>query len=74
MNAIAIYNRMPRARCAAYWLEARCEFLRVLRAPAFAVPTLVFPPMFYLLFGVLLNGGNGDRRRRTCWRPTACSA
>jgi len=56
MNTIAIHQR-PSLRC--YWLEARCEFLRVLRAPAFAVPTLVFPPMFYLLFGVLLNGGHG---------------
>ena len=56
MNTIAIHHRTS-LRC--YWLEARCEFLRVLRAPAFAVPTLVFPPMFYLLFGVLLNGGHG---------------
>ena len=56
MNTIAIHHR-PSLRC--YWLEARCEFLRVLRAPAFAVPTLVFPPMFYLLFGVLLNGNHG---------------
>jgi len=56
MNTMAIHHR-PSLRC--YWLEARCEFLRVLRAPAFAVPTLVFPPMFYLLFGVLLNGGHG---------------
>ncbi len=56
MNTVAIDHR-PSLRC--YWLEARCEFLRVLRAPAFAVPTLVFPPMFYLLFGVLLNGGHG---------------
>jgi ABC-2 type transport system permease protein len=57
MNSIAIDSAPPSLRC--YWLEARCEFLRVLRAPAFAVPTLAFPPMFYLLFGVLLNGGHG---------------
>jgi ABC-2 type transport system permease protein len=57
MNSIAIDSTVPSLRC--YWLEARSEFLRVLRAPAFAVPTLVFPPMFYLLFGVLLNGGHG---------------
>ena len=57
MNTIAIARTAPSLRC--YWLEARSEFLRVLRAPAFAVPTLVFPPMFYLLFGVLLNGGHG---------------
>ncbi|MGA9420902.1 MAG: ABC transporter permease [Rhodanobacteraceae bacterium] len=42
----------------AYLLEARYEFLRVLRTPAFAVPTLLFPPMFYLLFGIVLNHGD----------------
>ena len=56
MNTIAIHDRAP-LRC--YVLEARCEFLRLLRAPSFAVPTLVFPPMFYLLFGVLLAGPHG---------------
>jgi ABC-2 type transport system permease protein len=45
-------------RC--YWLEARYEFMRLLRAPSFAIPTLVFPPMFYLLFGVLLGKPGGD--------------
>jgi ABC-2 type transport system permease protein len=56
MNTIAIRTRAP---LSCYFLEARCEFLRLLRAPSFAVPTLVFPPMFYTLFGVLLNGGHG---------------
>lgn len=42
-----------------YLLEARCEFLRMLREPAFCVPVIAFPAMFYLLFGVLLNKGNG---------------
>jgi ABC-2 type transport system permease protein len=44
----------------AYALEAKYEFLRVLRTPAFAVPTLLFPPLFYLLFGLLLNRGNAN--------------
>jgi ABC-2 type transport system permease protein len=44
----------------AYALESKYEFLRVLRTPAFAFPTLLFPPMFYLLFGVLLNRGNAN--------------
>lgn len=35
-------------------LEARLEFLRLLRTPSFAVPALMFPVLFYLLFGVLL--------------------
>jgi ABC-2 type transport system permease protein len=44
----------------AYALEAKYEFLRVLRTPAFAFPTLLFPPMFYLLFGLLLNRGSDN--------------
>lgn len=50
------FNR--RHTLALYLREAKYEFLRVLRTPAFSVPTLVFAPMFYLLFGVLLNRGN----------------
>ena len=61
MNAIVMETDSTRSPLRCYWLEARCEFLRVLRAPSFAVPTLVFAPMFYLLFGVLLNGGHGNK-------------
>ncbi len=38
-----------------YLLEARCEFLRMLRDPAFCIPVTCFPLMFYLLFAVALN-------------------
>lgn len=58
MNAIAspIPPAVPmRSIIFTYALEAKYEFLRVLRTPAFAVPTLLFPPMFYLLFGIILN-------------------
>ena len=41
-----------------YLLEAKCEFLRMLREPAFGVPVVAFPAMFYLLFGVALNRGS----------------
>jgi ABC-2 type transport system permease protein len=63
MNAIA-NNAVPRAASnnpiRSYLLEAKYEFLRVLRTPAFAAPTLLFPPLFYLLFGILLNHGNAN--------------
>ena len=39
-----------------YRSEAHYEFLRVLRAPSFAVPTLLFPVVFYLMFAVLMSG------------------
>ncbi len=41
-----------------YLREARYECLRLLRTPSFALPTMIFPLMFYLLFGVLLHHGN----------------
>lgn len=44
----------------AYALEAKYEFLRVLRTPAFAIPSLLFPALFYFLFAILLNHGNGN--------------
>lgn len=38
-----------------FLLEARSEFLRLVRAPSFAVPTIAFPIMFYALFGLALT-------------------
>ncbi len=66
MNAIVSTSAQPvspRQTLHVYALEAKYEFLRVLRTPAFAAPTLLFPPLFYLLFGVLLNRGNAEAAR-----------
>lgn len=47
----------PRARVLrAYLTEARYEFLRSLRMPAFALPFLLLPAALYLFFSVLLFG------------------
>ena len=62
MNAIA-RDTAPAFPWRSYLLEARCEFLRLLRTPSYAIPTLLFPALFYLLFGVLLNHGKGDAAR-----------
>lgn len=48
--------RLPLLR--PWWLEAKYEFLKLLRTPVFAIPTLLFAPVFYLMFGVALNRGN----------------
>jgi len=40
-------------------LEAQAEWLRLMRAPAFCVPVLGFPILFYLLFGVALAPRQG---------------
>ena len=65
MSSIAAAVSAPSAssgpnllRC--YLIEARHEFLRLLRTPMFCIPTLVFPAMFYLLFGVLMNRGHAS--------------
>jgi len=57
MNTLTLEApRVSLLRC--YLLEAKHEFLRMLRAPAFALPTLLFPPLFYVLFALLLHRGN----------------
>ncbi|WP_425561925.1 ABC transporter permease [Luteimonas lutimaris] len=61
MHAVAepIRHRTLRS----YLLEAKYEFLHLLRTPIFALPTILFPALFYLLFGVVLNSGNEDAAR-----------
>ena len=39
-----------------FLVEARMECLRLARAPSFAVPIILFPVMFYALFGLVLGG------------------
>ena len=40
----------------AYLLEAKYELFKLLRMPAYAVPAVAFPVMFYCLFGLLFGG------------------
>jgi ABC-2 type transport system permease protein len=41
----------------AYVLEAKYELLKLLRMPGFVIPSIAFPAMFYLLFGVMFGRG-----------------
>lgn len=59
VNDSAVQSPAP-AIARIYWLETRNEFLRMLRTPMFALPTLLFPLVFYVMFGVLLNRGNAS--------------
>ncbi len=43
----------------AYLSDAKYESLRVLRTPAFSIPILAMPILFYTVFGALLNGRGG---------------
>jgi ABC-2 type transport system permease protein len=55
---------MSRARIfGAYVQEARCEVLRYLRNPGFLLPIMLFPNVFYVMFGIVLNHGNGEAAR-----------
>ena len=47
--------RLQAARC--YALEAKYEVLKQIRMPAYAIPTVTFPVMFYALFGIAFGGG-----------------
>lgn len=49
-----------------YVLEAKYEFLKLLRMPAYAIPSIAFPAMFYVLFGLVL----GSRTSRGVSMPT----
>ena len=45
-----------------YMIESRMEFLKTIRTPAFAIPSLLFPIMFYAFFGLVFNrGGMGGQ-------------
>lgn len=44
-------------------LEAWYEFLRVLRTPAFVIPTLSFPLVFYVMFALVLPGQWGGYQK-----------
>lgn len=45
----------PVRRACIYVLEARAQFLTLARTPGFTIPTLVFPIMFYVFFGVVMS-------------------
>ncbi|HEX2340306.1 MAG TPA: ABC transporter permease [Vicinamibacterales bacterium] len=42
-----------------YALETKYEFLKLVRIPAFAIPSVTFPVVFYVLFGLTFGSGRG---------------
>lgn len=57
-SAVASTQSIAARRFKVHYLEALNELRRTLRMPAFVLPSLLFPWMFYLFFGVLFNRGN----------------
>lgn len=57
----AQHNAQPAGK-SLYWLECKSELLKAIRTPQFSAPTIAFPVVFYLIFGVILAGENGGGR------------
>ncbi|WP_404547070.1 ABC transporter permease [Dyella jejuensis] len=57
---VAASVRMSARRVAgAYLAEARSECVRYLRNPSFMLPIMLFPSLFYLLFGIVMGKSEG---------------
>ncbi len=55
-----VLRRSPARTCALYAKEAKYELLKNLRIPVYAISTVAFPLLFYVLFGIVLGHGNAD--------------
>ena len=63
MNAAmhpALAGLAPPSPLRVHALEAWHDCLRTLRTPAFALPTLLFPLVFYVVFAIVVPGGWGS--------------
>ncbi|MEN1729044.1 MAG: ABC transporter permease [Pseudomonadota bacterium] len=53
-------NMTTGRRLKSYWQFMYCQWLGLVRMPAYTLPTLLFPIMFYAFFGVLMIPGLAD--------------
>jgi ABC-2 type transport system permease protein len=61
--AVAVMQRRSLYRTIAlYAKEAKYELLKNIRIPVYAISTVAFPLMFYVLFGIVLGSGNPANR------------
>ena len=59
---LAASQRSLTQTIALYAKEAKYEFINKLRMPVFAISTIAFPIMFYVLFGIVLGPDNPANR------------
>lgn len=59
MNTATIRRWRGRDTLALYLREAGFQFWNVARMPGFVLPTLLFPSMFYVFFGLVFSAGKG---------------
>jgi len=64
-TAVVFSRRSLQRSIAVYVKEAKYELLKNLRIPVYAISTVAFPLMFYVLFGIVLGRGNAVDRRDT---------
>src|ERR1700690_1383655 len=63
---VALAPRRSLSRTLAiYAKEAKYELLNKTRIPVYAISTVAFPLMFYVLFGIVLGSGNPVNRNET---------
>ena len=61
-SPFAVPQRSLRSLIVLYVKEAKYEVLKNTRIPIYAAATVVFPLMFYVLFGIVLSSGNPVNR------------
>src|ERR1035441_8121549 len=59
---LAVTRRSPARTITLFYKEAKYELLKNVRIPVYAISTVAFPLMFYVLFGILLGSGNPANR------------
>jgi len=62
---LAVPRRSPTRTLALYAKEAKYELINKTRIPVYAISTVVFPLMFYVLFGIVLGHDNPVNRGET---------
>ena len=58
MNAVTL--AAPHSPVRSYVLEAKYELLKLVRMPAYAIPSIAFPVVFYTMFGLVFGGRIGS--------------
>ncbi len=58
----AVPQRSLSRTLAVFAKEAKYELINKIRIPVYAISTLTFPLMFYVLFGIVLNNGSAAER------------
>src|SRR5271166_6899421 len=62
---VVLSRRSPGQALRIHLKEAKYELVNRSRIPVYAISTIVFPLMFYVLFGIVLNSGKDRQESAT---------